>query len=797
MNLSEADTRAKLIDPALHEAGWSEGLIRREETAGAVALIGGQTRRQNRRADYTLRLPVATGGQPVAGALPVAVALIEAKAEHLPPDYGLQQAKTNARGLNVPFVFSSNGHLFVEFDASTGITARARPLDEFPGPDELRRRYEEYKGFRLDSDAAKPLWQSYSKGDSQRRYYQDAAIRATLEKCAAGGNRALLSMATGSGKTHVAVHLLQKIAKAGQLRRALFVCDRDELRQQGLAAFQREFGSDAAIATSGSPQRNARIVVATYQTLGLERDDSDASFLETHYPENYFSHIIIDEAHRSAWGKWSEVLTRNPDAAQIGLTATPREFEYTEDSAEVDDDKQVTADNLRYFGEPVYEYTIGQGIEDGYLALMEIRKKDIFINEYQESEAITGVQQSDLEDRHIYNPDTHETVSMEETRSHYAATSFERRLMLPERVEAMCLDLFNSLLATGGPEQKTIIFCASDAHADAVTAKMGNLYAQHCRSEGRTLAPDYAFKCTAAAGDDRGLDEFKGSKAHHFVAATVDLLTTGVDVPAVRNIAFFRYVRSPIAFYQMIGRGTRIDPAAGKLMFRVYDYTDATRLLGADFKARFTPEKPDDGGGDPVKKDGPLPEKAIVVEGFEVRINDAGIYIMMSSDAGEPVRLTLEEYRQRLAARLVADIPALDDFREAWIDPPRRQEMLQNLPDRGRAPLVVQHLAEMADYDMYDVLTDLAYGQAPKTREARADAFAYKNRDWLAGIPESAGNAILAIAAQFALGGTENLENPRILRTPAVQQAGGMAALQGYGEPRDALTETKRRMFSV
>ena len=245
-SLSEADTRAKLIDPALHDAGWNEALIRREETAGAVVRIGGETRRQNRRADYTLRVRVESAGQPVA------VALIEAKAEHLPPDHGLQQAKSYASSarFNVPFVFSSNGHMFVEFDATTRLTTRPRPMSEFPSPEELRRRYEDRKGFSLESEAAKPLLQTYPRGESQRRYYQDAAIRSTLEKIAGGGKRGLLPMATGSGKTFVAVNLLKKIADAGQLRRGLFVCDRDELRKQALAAFQQEFGSDAAAATT-------------------------------------------------------------------------------------------------------------------------------------------------------------------------------------------------------------------------------------------------------------------------------------------------------------------------------------------------------------------------------------------------------------------------------------------------------------------------------------------------------------------------------------------------------------------
>ena len=169
-----------------------------------------------------------------------------------------------------------------------------------------------------------------------------------------------------------------------------------------------------------------------------------------------------------------------------------------------------------------------------------------------------------------------------------------------------------------------------------------------------------------------------------------------------------------------------------------------------------------------------------MVEGFEVRINDAGTYIMVANDDGNPVRLTLEEYKQRLAARLVEDIPALDSFREVWIDPQLRKEMLTNLPDRGRSPIVVQQLTDMNEYDMYDVLADLAYGQAPKTREDRAGAFAHKNREWLAQIPETTGGVILAIASQFARGGTENLENLALLRTPAVQEAGGLPALQNY-----------------
>jgi type I restriction enzyme R subunit len=205
MPFGEADTRAKLIDPAIHAHGWTEELIRREETAGAIEIIDGKPRKRARgRVDYPLRIAVNAETQPVA------VALIEAKAEHLPPAHGLEQGKLYAscKRLNVPFVFSSNGHLFVEFDSFSGKTTAPKPLSEFPTPADLRARYEEAKGFKLDSPSAKPLLTRYTGGEATRRYYQDAAIRAVLEKLARGEKRALLTLATGAGKTFIAVHLL-------------------------------------------------------------------------------------------------------------------------------------------------------------------------------------------------------------------------------------------------------------------------------------------------------------------------------------------------------------------------------------------------------------------------------------------------------------------------------------------------------------------------------------------------------------------------------------------------------------
>lgn len=790
MSYSESDTRAKLIDPAIHQRGWTEDLIRREETAGAVEISSAGPKRNSKgRVDYVLRLKVTLESQPVA------VALIEAKAEHLPPTHGLEQVKRYglaSKRLNVPFVFSSNGHLFVEYDSFTGKTTNPQPMSAFPTPEELRSRYEAGKGFKLDSPEARPLLARYQGGEATRRYYQDAAIRAVFEKIAAGKKRALLSLATGSGKTFIAVNLLKRIADAGQLRRALFICDRDELRSQGIAAFQNVFGADAAAVTGDNPQKNARVLVATYQTLDVASDDASANFLLANYPENYFSHIVIDECHRSAWGKWSQVLKRNPEAVQVGLTATPRKLTTTAaGSPAADQDKQITADNIAWFGEPVYEYDMAQGIEDGYLAACEINRIDLFHENKSLAEREAGVSRQDLQGKKLTDARTGVEVSADSPviKNRYDASNLEDRLLMPDRVAAMCRHLFDQLIADGGPEQKTIVFCARDAHADAVAAGLNNLYADWCKAQGQKRAEPYAFKCTAASGGNDYLADLRGSSRRYFVATTVDLLTTGVDVPCVRNIVFFKYVNSPIVFYQMVGRGTRIHPPDGKLMFRVYDYTGATRLFGEDFVT--VPPRPGSGGGG----DKP-PQPIISVEGVEVHVREAGRFIVTEQD-GKAMPITVEEYKERLARRLVAEAPTLDQFRSVWVKPQVRRQLIEHLPDKGRSALVVRDLEDMAAYDLYDVLAELGYGLAPKTRLERTDAFEYKHHGWLSGMPPQSAGVIRAIAGQFALAGTEGLENPAVFQTPEVIRAGGLKALQSYGVPLEILTETKTRMFAV
>jgi type I restriction enzyme R subunit len=572
----------------------------------------------------------------------------------------------------------------------------------------------------------------------------------------------LISLATGAGKTRIAVHLLKRIADAGQINRVLFVCDRDELRSQANNAFQDLFGSNAAIVTSRNPQKNARVLIATYQTLGLEANDDKPTFLLKHYPDNYFSHIVIDECHRSAWGKWSQVLTYNSQAVQIGLTATPRELVNGDDA-----NTEMTADNIKYFGEPVYEYDIGQGIADGYLAACEIIKRDILLDGQNEKKE--GVTRRLLKNKKLSEANTGHQIGIQNTRKQYQTVSLEKSLLLPERVEQMCEDLFQHFLATGNPAQKSIIFCAGDSHADAIAMALNSLYANWCIQNNQPRLEPYAFKCTAKAGSDY-LSDLREASRSHFIATTVDLLTTGMDVPCVRNIVFFKYVRSPIAFYQMVGRGTRLDMATNKLMFRLYDYTDATRLFGQSFLSKLQNSR--ENCEKPGNSKLPCQESKIQALGFEVEITDAGRYIPLADKNGIMKPVTVEEYKTHLAEKLLKAAPSLEVFRAYWLKPSDRKDLLNHLPDEGR--LLLGTSKKLENYDFYDILGELGYSLVPITRKKRAAVFLDQNKDWLNAMPDNTAATVKALVGQFEIGGIEALESRHLFKMPEVIRAVGI-----------------------
>ncbi|MDP1854250.1 MAG: DEAD/DEAH box helicase family protein [Candidatus Omnitrophota bacterium] len=796
MARDEKQTRIELINPALHERGWVEALIREERTPGGVDIIDGRPRKRKGRTDYLLCIPLVEG----KSILPVA--LLEAKAEDKLPSLGIQQARDYMKKFHVPFVFSTNGNLYCEYAEDTGQIKDSLGLNIFPAPNDLKQRYEKIKNIQLESEAAKPLLMPYKGGEAARYYFQDAAIRATLEKLAGGDKRVLLSLATGTGKTIIAVQLLYKLAQAGKLKRALFVCDRDELRTQGIAKLHAIFGDNAQIVTTQDPQRNAKVLVATYQTLNTTEEFDEPKFWKENYPKNFFSHIIIDECHRSAWGKWSVILRDNPDAVHVGLTATPRiVVGGKKDSPGRKADEEVTSHNLDYFGKPVYEYSMGSGQDDGYLAACEVVRRLVDLDKKE-------ITKEDIEKRSATDPFTGKKINPNDIEDKYTAKDYEMKLMLDDRVKAMSEDLFQHFLDTGGPHQKTIIFCARDSHANQVMIALNNVYEKWCRDNKRSPKEMYAFQCTGnpdlRPSADKLIPDFRGSKNSHFIAATVDLLSTGVDIPNLDNVVFFRYIESPISFYQMVGRGTRTgEPRGSKSMFRVYDYTNATRLFGEEFISKAKPSKVDESieGIDisvKTQKQQEESQRKIIRIGenqFTVQVQGEGCSILCEED-GKEVLIPVEEYKMRLAEKLVEEAPTIDDLRNKWVVPDNRIKLLHKFPGGEGSIRLIRELEDEQECDLYDVLAELGYGLVPKSRSERAAAFSYKNKTWIRRFPDRTGKVIVSIARQFEKGGIEELETTNLFDESEILQNGGFEALSNLKEePQQLIQETKLRLL--
>ena len=712
--------------------GWRREDMRLETTAAQIDIVYGKgQRRPAGRTDYLLCRPLAEGTEPIP------LAILEAKREGMPPEHGLQQGKGYRIGKlhHVPFFFSSNGHQFVEYDDDTGLTSEARPLSEFPRPEELIGRYLAKRSLPRTSPMFAVLTTPYAQGRDFLRYYQDAAIRAAIEQIIrqteTGRNlRALLPLATGAGKTRLAAALLRKLFDAGRMGKALFLCDRTELRDNGLGDFQAAFGNDAAEVDTRHPQKNARVLIATYQTLDFTSGGEDAKFFLKHYPPVFFDVIVIDECHRSAWGEWHAILESNPNAIQVGLTATPREIRLPETADEdakegIEEDRKKLADNFEYFGQPPYEYPYAQGIEDGYLAPADIETYDIFHDDRDRSERVRGVLRADVRDKRLIDALTGQRVSADVVAEKSEGGSLEARLILPERVAAMCGHFFARLLATGedDPLQKTIVFCASDHHADLVANALNNLYAKCCRERGRKRVQTYAFKCMSSVNGQALIPDFRGRQRSHLVATTKDLLTTGVNVPCVRNIVFFRYLRSPILFHQMIGRGSRIDEVNGKLIFRIFDYTGVTAIFGADFVTPPPPEPPDE-----PPPPGPPPPPRVKVRGVKIDIEHAGDFNLLGID-GKMTRVTPQEYQQRLIDQLIALVPSLADFRAQWLDATQRRALLDQLARQGLLP---EKLREAAQIDDRPQRTSTFSTSSPRSPTASCRARAASARSSLA-----------------------------------------------------------------
>lgn len=804
---NEEETRFHLIDPVLRSKGYDSPQQLRLETPAPIEPTGPKGRRSKRggRTDYLLCVQVGDMPKP----LPVAV--LEAKREDADPLKGMDQAKGYAecKRFDVQYVFASNGHMYGDYDKPSGIQTGPHPLQDFPDHPDLCARYAKDKGINLASPDAALLFQADSPAWAASRYYQDAAIRAAFEKIilerrAGKAPRVLLTLATGAGKTIIATNLLWRMNQAEMLPKpVLFLCDRDELREQAYSKLKAAFGANARIVETvhgKNAAANARIHIATYQTLGID-EDGNGSFLTEHYGEDAFSVIIIDECHRSAWGKWSQVLTRNAKAIHIGLTATPRKLETSKKekkSAEVEAatkaDEAITAHNVEYFGEPVYEYTLAQAQEDGYLAACEIvkRKADIDDVVFTKEEIL----KAGVKDIKTGKPLTAEDLKKDQ----YTGKDFDDKLFIDLRTPKMCEDLFRLLCANGGPEQKIIIFCTRDLHADRVAMLMNNLYAKWCKENGKPRKDNYAFKCTANSGSDK-IEVMRGSGERAFIACTVDLLEAGVDIERLNGVVFFRYLESAIKFYQMVGRGTRIHEETQKYKFWLYDYTGVTDLFGVDF---ITPPprsgsggkggKDDKGGGD-GEGDGGLPPVP-VIGGQHVKVHGQGRFILVNRE-GRATPVPLEEYRREVIERVLREANNLDDFRALWVEAKKRRQLIDHLLGDHLSPEVIRDAEQMNDFDLYDFFGKHGYHARALTRQQRGAEYVTANAPWFASMDPKSAIVLKGLGHQFAQDGTEALESSALWDVPEIKLAGGISALRNLGAPTKVMQDAKIRLFRV
>lgn len=871
MVYNEADTRANLIDPKLHIAGWSRSQVTREHyyrtdysyTAGRVVLRGDRAERQApRRVDYILRY---------TDSFPIAV--VEAKEEGKSALSGVQQAKDYARDLGVAFAYSTNGHDILEWDSFTNTT---RNLDKFPSPDELwerwrtntgldepptirdfQKRLGELRPIYIASDSVarrrNPLLYPYSPTDATRgrepRYFQETAIKEVLLRVMRGQQRILLTMATGTGKTFVAFQIAWKLVKSGWLQqknggrpgRVLFLADRVVLRNQAYNAFSpfASGTSDPRFLLDGQRKvtLNYDLYFAIYQNLWSE--DSKGKRLFEQFPSDFFDLIIIDEAHRSGWGTWKEILDHFGSAIHLGMTATPKQDE------NVDTYAYFCAEEPAIIGEassggtvvrrPAYTYSLGQGIEDGFLATYKVHL--IRTNVDREGLNIEEILEQGAE---VFVP---EDVQL---RAEYNTPQFERAITLPDRTEMMTAHLA-ALLRRFGPMHKTMVFCVDMNHAQEVARLLNNHFAD------LGYGDDYAVAIVSEEGTQgqRRLQQFQDSdQKFPVVATTAELLSTGVDVPSARNVVFMKTLNSPILFKQIIGRGTRIDPDTGKLWFRIIDYTGATRLIDEEWDKPpgiAQPESqaqeiqtatvmgtvrlvdtgeiivganvavlagPNDQRG-PILTDEngffqfhrlPSGSLTLIASGLGMRrrqlqvetyegettvcevelkpegtrrgkIKVKGLEVTIAEEAtfiveGMNEPMTLTEYLDYTRHKVKELVHDWPELLATWREPQIRQELMTQLT-RGSiyADVLVEVLNE-PEVDEVDLLGHLAFDQDLRTRYDRTLDFRQHERTWLQAYDHEAREVIYALLSKYELGGLKQITDPAIFRVSPFQQMG-------------------------
>lgn len=778
--LSERDICTKFITPAVKAAGWDVMTQIREEvsfTKGRIIVRGKLVSRgKGKRADYILYYKPN-----------IPLAIIEAKDNSHSVGAGMQQALDYAETLNIPFAFSSNGDGFVFHDRTSGSETNL-PIDGFRSPADLWMRYRSWKG--LDADEEEVVLEDYHDDGSGKepRYYQRNAINAAVEAIAKGQDRLLLVMATGTGKTYTAFQIIWRLWKAGRKKRILFLADRNVLVDQTMVNDFRPFGGAMAklSAQAGTIERSDgstveltsavesgrrinkayEIYLCLYQAI---TGPEESQKLYKSFSPDFFDLIVIDECHRGSAAEdsaWREVLEYFTSATQIGLTATPRETEYVS--------------NIAYFGEPVFTYSLKQGIQDGFLAPYKVVRVHIDrdVQGYRPEKGQLDRQGEEVEDR-IYN-----------------TKDFDRNLVLDERTRLVARKVTEFLKEGGDRFQKTIIFCVDQEHADRMRRALVN--------ENKDLvAANHRYVMRITGEDKEGQAELGNfidpESTYPVLVTTSRLLSTGVDSQTCRLIVLDREVGSMTEFKQIVGRGTRVHEDTGKLYFTLIDFRGASRhFADPDFDGDpvqiyepgeddpIVPPGPNENGGlgetdptpfgdeygetvifDPVPPpSGSGGQQKVYVDGVTATIVAERVEYM--DENGKLVTESLRDFTRKALRKRYA---SLDDFLKRWKSEERKQAVIDELAEEG-LPLDPIAAEVGKDLDPFDLICHVAFDEPALTRRERAENV--RKRDVFTRYGEQARAVLEALLDKYADEGVLNLDDTNVLK---------IAPISGMGTP--------------
>lgn len=784
--LSERDICTKYITPALERSGWDISTQIREEfslTDGRILVRGKlHTRAKNKRADYVLfykpNLPIA---------------IIEAKDNHHAVGDGMQQGLGYGELLQVPFVFSSNGDgfLFHNKIAIDGIIEREIGLDEFPSPDTLWEWWCGHRG--LSTPQQQLVTQDYYSDGSNKtpRYYQLLAIDKTIEAIAKGQNRILLVMATGTGKTFTAFQIIWRLWKSKAKKRILFLADRNILVDQTMTNDFKPFGSAMTKIKQRQADKSYEIYLSLYQAVTGNEEEQK---IYKQFSPDFFDLIVIDECHRgsaAADSAWRQILDYFSSATQVGLTATPKET------------KEVS--NIDYFGEPIYTYSLRQGIDDGFLAPYKVVRIDIDkdLEGWRPAAGERDKYGNEIEDR-IYNQ-----------------RDFDKKLVLDPRTQLVAKKVSDFLKATNRFD-KTIVFCENIDHAERMRQALVN--------ENADLAADNSRYVMRITGDnDEGkaeLDNFIFPESKYPVIATTSkLMTTGVDAQTCKLIVLDQRIQSMTEFKQIIGRGTRIKEDFGKFYFTIIDFKKATELFAdRDFDGDpvqiYEPKHPDDspvppelsededftdgypepdggfkwtGEDDHGDVDDGLGVRRYVVANVEVEVIAERVQYYDSS--GKLIAESLKDYTRKT---LTKEFTSLDDFLVRWSSADKKQAIVDELAKEG---IFFEALADEIgkDCDPFDLLCHIAWDMPPLTRKERAEQV--KKRDYFTKYGALAQRVLEALLDKYADAGVGQIEETQVLTVAPFTQFGTpleiVRIFGGTAQYQEAIRELKRSLYSA